>query len=124
MDAGRLDPDLADRWAKAQAAARKAGISLTLTSGYRSTSEQLAEWDAAVKRYGSETEAKHWVLTPYESAHVRGLAIDVGPTTVEMAWLEAHQEQFGLCRIYKNEPWHFEPLRGAHCAPLRDSATS
>ena len=25
-----------------------------------------------------------------------------------MAWLSEHGAAYGLCQIYRNEPWHFE----------------
>lgn len=28
-------------------------------------------------------------------------------------WLARHGAAFGLCRVYRNEPWHFELRDGA-----------
>ncbi len=104
-----LDPDLAQRFADAQTAAAAEGVVLTLTSGWRSADEQQVLVDEAVATYGSVEEAHRWVLPPELSAHVAGLAVDVGP--VEGArWLEERAAQFGLCRTYENEWWHFEPM--------------
>ncbi len=104
-----LDPDLAQRFADAQAAAAAEGVPLTLTSGWRSADEQQALVDEAVVAYGSAEEAHRWVLPPELSAHVAGLAIDVGPAD-GARWLEERAAQFGLCRTYQNEWWHFEPV--------------
>jgi hypothetical protein len=38
---------------------------------------------------------------------VSGDAIDIGPLDA-MAWLSEHGAKYGLCQIYRNEPWHYE----------------
>jgi hypothetical protein len=38
---------------------------------------------------------------------VSGHAIDIGPSAAT-TWLSRHGTAYGLCRIYRNEPWHFE----------------
>jgi len=104
-----VDPELAARFAAAQEAAAADGVVLTITSGKRSTQEQQELVDEAVTRYGSVQEAHRWVLPPGSSAHVQGLALDVGPTAGAL-WLGRHGLEFGLCRTYANEVWHFEML--------------
>jgi zinc D-Ala-D-Ala carboxypeptidase len=47
------------------------------------------------------------VDTPDTSAHVSGDAVDIGHS-VATAWLSAHGAAYGLCQIYRNEPWHYE----------------
>ena len=118
-----LDPDLAQRFADAQAAAAAEGVTLTLTSGWRSADEQQRLVDDAIATYGSAEEAHRWVLPPERSAHVAGLAIDVGPVD-GARWLEERAGQFGLCRTYQNEWWHFEsaPPDGACPEPHVDSS--
>jgi len=112
-----LDRELAARFVRAQRAAADDGVELTLTSGKRSAAEQQALVDDAVKRYGSVTEAHRWVLPPDASSHVKGLAVDVGPTS-GARWLGEHGLDFGLCRVYANEVWHFEKLlRGRETCP-------
>lgn len=120
-----LDPDLAERVTKAIALARADGVELRVTSGRRTAREQQALVDDAVKRYGSEREAHRWVLPPEQSAHVRGLAVDMGPAA-GARWLEDHALSLGLCRVYANEAWHFELLPdGAQRCPalLPDSSS-
>lgn len=104
-----LDPVLAERFAAAQAAAAAEGVTLTLTSGWRTPEEQQALVDEALVTYGSAEEAHRWVLPPEVSAHVAGLAIDVGPLD-GATWLGERADRFGLCRTYLNEWWHFEPM--------------
>jgi hypothetical protein len=34
-------------------------------------------------------------------------AVDLGPAAAT-TWLSGHGGRFGLCQIYRNEPWHYE----------------
>lgn len=113
-----LDPELERRLAQAQEAAAADGVTLELRSGWRSVQEQEQVVRDTITRYGSEQEAHRWVLPPESSAHVQGLAVDVGPTEGAY-WLEEHGATFGLCRTYDNEVWHFEPViaPGGTCPP-------
>lgn len=104
-----VDPELARRFVVARSEAAAQGVSLSVTSGRRTADEQQALVDDAVQRYGSLAEASRWVLPPETSAHVKGLALDVGGAE-GAAWLEAHGAELGLCRTYANEAWHFELL--------------
>lgn len=111
-----LDAELERRFAAALAAAAAEGVDLTLTSGWRTVEEQQRLVDRAVERYGTP-EAYRWVLPPEHSAHVQGLAVDVGPTDGAL-WLGEHGLEHGLCRTYLNEVWHFEMLpEGATACP-------
>jgi hypothetical protein len=51
---------------------------------------------------------------------VSGDAVDIGPLDAT-AWLSEHGAKYGLCQIYRNEPWHYE-LRpeaiGHGCPPM------
>lgn len=103
----RLDPDL--RIALTAAADRAAGedVTLRINSGWRSPELQERLLRDAVETYGSREEASRWVASSETSAHVSGDAVDVGPFDGAY-WLDLHGAEFGLCRIYVNEPWHFE----------------
>lgn len=124
--AGGLDPRLQAAWEKLVPAAREAGFALELTSGYRSVADQERIWEEGLVLYGSPEAARKIVAAPWESAHVRGLALDIGPDDAARAWIEAHQEQFGLCRRYANETWHFELKRPEWqtCPPMLASASA
>ncbi|MDR1293499.1 MAG: hypothetical protein LBK59_00845, partial [Bifidobacteriaceae bacterium] len=61
----------------------------------------------AITEYGSPEEAARWVATAETSAHVSGDAIDIGGFDA-LTWLAEHGARYGLCRIYDNEPWHYE----------------
>jgi D-alanyl-D-alanine carboxypeptidase len=111
-DVSSLDPKLAHAVERAQELARSEGVELLVNSGWRSRAHQQRLYDEAIEKYGSPEAARQWVLPPDESAHVQGDAVDVGPPAAAR-WLEENGEQYGLCRVYDNEPWHFERLAGA-----------
>jgi hypothetical protein len=120
---GGLDRELAERFAAAQRAATADGIELRLVSGVRTAEEQQALVDQAIGKYGVP-EAYRWVLPPEDSAHVQGLAIDVGPTEGTY-WLVEHGLEHGLCQTYGNEVWHFELLPdGADTCPEQHADAS
>jgi zinc D-Ala-D-Ala carboxypeptidase len=127
LEASTLDPLLATRFAAAKAIAHSEGISLQLTSGFRSKEEQARLFADEVAKLGSEEEASKWVLPPVISHHPQGTAIDVNynfdrPSTM---WLEINGYKFGLCRAYANEWWHFEALTspGVKCPAMKVDAS-
>jgi zinc D-Ala-D-Ala carboxypeptidase len=116
----KLDPALLGALRRAATAAADDGVAFVVDSGWRSRAYQAKLLREAVAKYGSEQEAARWVATPDTSAHVSGDAVDIGPVAAA-AWLSAHGAAYGLCRIYGNEPWHYErrPEAVAHgCPPL------
>jgi hypothetical protein len=127
LEASTLDSLLATRFAAAKAIAHSEGISLQLTSGFRSKAEQARLFADEVDKLGSEEEASKWVLPPDISHHPQGTAIDVNynfdrPSTM---WLEINGYKFGLCRAYANEWWHFEALTspGVKCPAMKVDAS-
>lgn len=123
--ATELDPGLASAVQQAIDAAAEVGVELYVNSGWRSAAEQRELWDEALIKYGSEQEAARWVLPPELSAHVQGLAVDVGPSQ-GAAWLAEHGPRWGLCQVYGNEPWHYELTAepGGTCPELVPDATA
>jgi LAS superfamily LD-carboxypeptidase LdcB len=91
----------------AQKAAEAKGLTFLLNSGYRSAAYQQRVFDCWVDQLGSPQAARMYALPPNESAHVKGYAMDIAPPSAA-AWLEATKGQFGLCRRYEDETWHFE----------------
>jgi hypothetical protein len=102
-----LDPDLRRALRQAAMDAARDGIELLVNSGWRSREYQKQLLRHAVAKYHSEREAVRWVATPDTSSHVSGDAVDIGPSRAT-AWLSKHGAEYGLCRIYRNEPWHYE----------------
>lgn len=110
------------------AAARNAGVTLILGSGYRSESYQRTLYNGYVARYGTAT-ADTISSRPGYSDHQTGLAADIsdhnGATyltqsmenTVEGIWLRNHAHEYGFIMRYPKgkdsvtgysyEPWHF-----------------
>jgi hypothetical protein len=107
-----LDPGLLRALRAAAADAAKDGIAMVVNSGWRSREYQRQLLRDAIAKYGSASGAARWVAPPDTSAHVSGNAVDIGPTRA-MTWLSRHGAGYGLCRVYRNEPWHYELRRGA-----------
>lgn len=107
-----LAPDLLQALRRAATDAADEGIEFIVNSGWRSPEDQKQLLREAISKYGSEKAAARWVATPATSAHVAGEAVDLGPGEAT-AWLSTHGARYGLCQIYRNEPWHFELRSGA-----------
>ena len=102
-----LDPDLLAALRRAAADAADDGVDFTVNSGWRSTDYQNQLLREAIAKYGSAEEAARWVATADTSPHVSGDAVDLGPSDAT-EWLSQHGAGYGLCQIYRNEPWHYE----------------
>jgi D-alanyl-D-alanine carboxypeptidase len=102
-----LDPDLLRALRRAARRAAKAEVTFFVTSGWRSRAYQEHLFRQAVSTYGSEAIAARWVATPGTSVHESGGAVDLGRSDAT-TWLSEHGAAFGLCQVYRNEPWHYE----------------
>ena len=102
-----LDRDLLGALRQAATDAADDAVTFFVDSGWRSSDYQEQLLHEAVLKYGSEAEAARWVASPNTSAHVSGDAIDIGRSDAA-AWLSEHGAEYGLCQIYRNEPWHYE----------------
>jgi hypothetical protein len=94
-----MRPDVAlafDRMAVA--ARREAGLSLVVTSGYRSDAEQA-------RLFAAHPNPK-WVAPPGHSLHRYGTELDLGPPSA-YGWLAANAQRFGFIKRYAWEDWHF-----------------
>ena len=122
---GRLDPAVLSAIQNAAVAAAADGVTMTITSGWRSPEFQQQLLDDAVQTYGSLPAARRFVQTPEMSKHVVGQAVDVGGVEADQ-WLAANGSRYGLCRIYANEVWHFELATDAMgvCPPLLPDAAT
>lgn len=107
-----LDPELLEALRRAAADAADDGVVFHVNSGWRSPAYQDLLLREAIAEYGSEEEAARWVATSATSPHVSGEAVDLGPGAAT-AWLSGHGSGYGLCQIYRNEPWHYELRTGA-----------
>jgi hypothetical protein len=113
----KLDPDLLG--ALRRAATDAGAVRFVVDSGWRSPAYQEQLLRQAISRYGSLSAAERWVASPDTSAHVKGDAVDIGKSGA--AWLSVRGAAYGLCRVYGNEPWHYElrPDAVVHgCPPM------
>jgi soluble lytic murein transglycosylase-like protein len=99
-----MRPDTASAFDALAAAARRAGIDLSITSAYRSDSEQA-------KLFAAHPDP-NWVAPPGHSRHRDGTELDLGPPSA-YAWLAANAHRFGFIKRYANEPWHFGLMAAA-----------
>lgn len=109
-DAGHVNvsgftSDFASRLA---ALIQASGGRLRINSGYRSPKYQAKLYAAALKKYGSEHEARRWVAPPGKSNHGKGFAADIGG---DLEWAHANAARFGLAFPMAWENWHIEPAR-------------
>ena len=122
-----IHPQVLARFHSAQAAAKAEGVTVTIDSGYRTVETQNYLYQQAIKEHKTPEEAIKWVLPGDLSRHPWGLALDVNLHHEKSgaSWLEANGATFGLCRVYENEWWHFEPLiaPGGICPPLLPDAS-
>lgn len=118
-----LDPSLREAIRQAAGDAGAEEIELLVNGGWRSARYQRDLLRRAIETYGSREAARRYVMPPDQSSHVTGTAVDIGPATAA-TWLFQHGATYGLCRIYENEPWHFEPATtpGGACPPMTSNA--
>jgi LAS superfamily LD-carboxypeptidase LdcB len=116
----KLEPALLLALREAATDAAHDGVTFYVESGWRSATYQRQLFARAVAKYGSTAAAARWVAKPGTSAHELGKAVDLGHADAT-AWLSRNGASYGLCQIYRDEPWHYE-LRphalGHHC-PLQ-----
>ena len=93
-----MRPDVALAFDRLARAARRAGISLVITSAYRSDAEQA--------RLFAQHPDPRWVAPPGRSLHRCATELDLGPSSA-YAWLAANARRFGFVRRYSWEAWHF-----------------
>ncbi|QWA26019.1 M15 family metallopeptidase [Streptomyces sp. JCM17656] len=103
----QLDPALLQALRQAATDASDDGFEFYVSSGRRSPEYQDHLLREAVAACGSEDEAARWVATATTSPHVAGDAVDIGRSDATER-LSRHGAEYGLCQIYRNEPWHYE----------------
>ncbi|HKG66741.1 MAG TPA: transglycosylase SLT domain-containing protein [Solirubrobacteraceae bacterium] len=103
-----MRPDVAQAFDRMERAARADGVTLLITSAYRSDAEQAVLW----RRHPDP----RWVARPGESLHRYGTELDLGPPAA-YAWLAAHADEFHFLKRYPHEPWHFGYVLNARSTP-------
>ncbi|MDQ3588414.1 MAG: transglycosylase SLT domain-containing protein [Actinomycetota bacterium] len=100
-----MRPDVARAFDRMAAAARReSGLTLTVTSGFRSDAEQA-------RLFAANPDPK-WVAPPGRSLHRLGTELDLGPPSA-YGWLAGNSRRFGFVKRYAWEPWHFGYTRNA-----------
>lgn len=114
-----LDPALLQALREAATRAADDRVEFFVHSAWRSPEYQSQLLREAIAQYGSRKKAARWVADPDTSAHVSGQAIDL--ESEASTWLSRHGAHYGLCRIYRNEPWHYQlrPAAIDHGCPAR-----
>ncbi|GAA1497766.1 D-alanyl-D-alanine carboxypeptidase family protein [Paeniglutamicibacter kerguelensis] len=124
----RLQTTTATAYKKLAAAAKKDGVKIKLTSGYRSYSSQKKIVDQYTRWYGP-TKALSLAAKPGTSEHQTGLSLDVGNFNKACAlqdcfentpvgkWMAKNAPKYGFVLRYPKgqqnvtgysyEPWHF-----------------
>src|SRR6266540_6890005 len=93
-----MRPDAALAFDRMEAAARRDGVALVITSAYRSDAEQA--------RLYARHPDPHWVAPPGHSLHRNGTELDLGPPSA-YGWLARNAERFHFTERYSWEPWHY-----------------
>jgi hypothetical protein len=86
-----MRPDVARAFDRLAAAARGAGVSLLVNSGFRSDAEQAILW--------ARNPDPRWVAPPGRSLHRYATELDLGPPSA-YGWLAANAPRFGFILRY------------------------
>jgi Transglycosylase SLT domain/D-alanyl-D-alanine carboxypeptidase len=93
-----MRPDVARAFDRLDAAARADGVSLIISSAFRTNAEQA-------ELFAAHPDPK-WVAPPGHSLHRLGTELDLGPRSA-YGWLAAHAGAFHFVQRYSWEPWHY-----------------
>jgi hypothetical protein len=102
-DGEGMRPDVAEAFDRMAAAAAEAGVTLVVSSGFRSDAEQA--------RLFAANPDPRWVAPPGHSLHRCATELDLGPESA-YGWLATHAFGFGFIQRYSWEPWHWGFDRG------------
>ena len=83
--------------------AKKAGVSISVTDGYRSYDDQVA----IAKEKGLYTQGG-LAAAPGTSEHGWGLAADLALNATSQAWMKQHAKEYGFVDNVPRESWHWE----------------
>ena len=103
-----MRPDVAQAFDRMAAAARTDGISLIVTSAFRTDAEQAV-------LFARHPDPK-WVAPPGESLHRNATELDLGPRSAR-GWLAEHAPRFHFRQRYAWEPWHWGYVLNPRSSP-------
>jgi len=98
-----MRPDVAAAYDRMAAAARRAGVTLVVSSGFRSDAEQAELFE--------RHPDPRWVAPPGRSLHRCATELDLGPPSA-YGWLASNARRFGFVQRYSWEPWHHGFIAG------------
>lgn len=90
---------------KMQEAARRAGVRIGVSSGFRTMAEQRYLYDCYLT---GRCNNGNLAAQPGYSNHQNGLALDLTTSP----WLASNAGRFGFVRTVPSEPWHYEYRSG------------
>jgi soluble lytic murein transglycosylase-like protein len=93
-----MRPDVALAFDRMERAARADGVTLVITSAYRSDAEQAELF--------RQRPDPRWVAPPGRSLHRLATELDLGPRNA-YAWLAGNAGRFHFVQRYSWEPWHY-----------------
>lgn len=96
--------DAAAKFNAMKAAARRAGVTLTPVSGFRSMAQQRALYAAYRAGHGN------LAARPGYSNHQGGISVDISVGSYSSSayrWLARHGRQYGFVNDVRGEPWHW-----------------
>ncbi|MEW5738230.1 MAG: M15 family metallopeptidase [Myxococcota bacterium] len=104
-DGEYLRTDAARAFLRMKAAAKRAGVSLSATSGFRTMAEQKYLYNLYLSGRGN------LAARPGYSNHQGGIAMDIGGVggygTRAYRWLSHHARRFGFVNDVRGEYWHW-----------------
>lgn len=124
----RVDERIAQPLEELFAAAREAGYTPYVNSGFRTRDDQEQILESRIEGYeaeglapdDAEREARRWVAEPGTSEHELGLAVDINDAYGDEGlydWLAEHAHEYGFIQRYPSdkadvtgisfEPWHY-----------------
>jgi len=85
------------------AAAKKDGVTISVTDGYRDYAAQVS----VASRKGLYSQGG-LAAEPGTSEHGWGLAVDLGLNSTAQAWMSEHAKEYGFVDNVPRESWHWE----------------
>ncbi|MDP3276302.1 MAG: M15 family metallopeptidase [Deltaproteobacteria bacterium] len=112
VDGRPVEVHTAEAYLRMQSAARSAGVSISIVSGFRT----MAEQQELYRRYLAGTG--NLAARPGYSNHQSGLALDLNTSSGGVyAWLTSNGGRYGFIRTVPSEIWHWEFRGAVTCTP-------